>query len=195
MLTLKNRFVRDAASAFLCISLALSTQVFGQNIPKGIKYLGGPGFDDEAIKKVKGSWDNSMMITEEQITLSFKKNQLPMEEIPISNVTRITYGQATTRRVGKWIAVGILLAPVALFGIFHKSRQHRVLIEWTDGESRDRGMLMQVHKDQFVGLLNGLAFQSRQPIYSDADDKEWLFKNGVRAELDDQSSDDQGPGD
>ncbi len=44
-------------------------------------------------------------------------------------------------------------------------------------------------KDYFVGVLNDLAFRANKPIYADADDKEWLFKNGVKAELDNTPAD------
>ena len=59
-----------------------------------------------------------------------------------------------------------------------------VLVEWTDDQQRDRGILMQAHKDQFVGILNDLTFRTGKPIYADPDDREWLFKSGVKAELD-----------
>ena len=170
-------------SWFLCVVLVTTVPLHANSFPKGIKYLGGPGFPDN--KQVKDSWDNSLNITDKEITLGFRKNLIPAETFPVTSVKRITYGQATTRRVGQWVALGVLLAPVALLGIFHKSRQHRVLIEWTDDEQREKGMLMQLDKKVFVGILNDLSFRTSQPIYADAEDKEWLFKNGVKAELDD----------
>ena len=170
----------------LCLWLALLPSVYAESFPKGIKYLGGPGFPDK--KEVRDSWDNSLNVTEREITFAFRKNAIPSEIIPVLSVTRLTYGQATTRRVGKWVAVGIILAPIALVGIFHKSRQHRVLVEWTDEQKRERGLLMQVHKDWFVAVLNELTFRTAKPIYADSDDREWLFKNGVKAELDDTAT-------
>jgi hypothetical protein len=172
-------------SGILCVVLTFSVAAYGNNFPKGIKYLGGPGFPDH--KQIRDSWDNSLNITDSEITFGFRKNLIPSETIPVTSVKRITYGQATTRRVGRWVAVGVLLAPIALIGIFHKSRQHRVLVEWTDDQQRDRGMLMQAHKDQFVGVLNDLTFRTGKPVYADAEDREWLFKSGVKAELDDQA--------
>jgi len=169
-------------SVFLCLTLLATVPLQANSFPKGIKYLGGPGFPDN--KKVKDSWDNSLNVTDKEITLGFRKNLIPSETFPVASVKRITYGQATTRRVGQWVALGVLLAPVALIGIFHKSRQHRVLVEWTDAQQRDRAMLMQVDKKYFVGVLNDLTFRTGKPIYADADDKEWLFKSGVKAELD-----------
>ena len=168
--------------SIICLSLMFSIPVYGENFPKGIKYLGGPGFPDK--KEIRNSWDNSLNITDEEITLGFRKHLIETEAIPVTSITRITYGQATTRRVGRWVAVGILLAPVALVGIFHKSHQHRVLLEWIDDQERDRAMLMQVHKDHFVSVLNDLSFRTGEPIYADSEDREWLFRSGVRAKLD-----------
>ena len=174
--------MKTAMSMFLCLSLLLPTTLYGNSFPEGIKYLGGPGFQD--IEEVRDSWDNSLNITDNEITLGFRKNLIPSETFPTTAVTRITYGQATTRRVGKWVAAAILLAPLALVGIFHKSRQHRVLIEWADDQDRARSILMQVHKDHFVGVINDLTFRTGQSIWATADDQEWLFDQGVNAELD-----------
>jgi hypothetical protein len=45
-------------------------------------------------------------------------------------------------------------------------------------------MLMQVDKDYFVVVLNDLSFRTGKPVYADWEDKEWLFRHGVRTELD-----------
>jgi hypothetical protein len=42
-----------------------------------------------------------------------------------------------------------------------------------------------VDKRSIVSVLNDLSFRTRKSVYADEDDKEWLFKNGVKAELDD----------
>jgi hypothetical protein len=174
--------MRRMISMCLCVVLA-TLPLYANSYPKGIKYLGGPGFPDN--KQVKDSWDNSLNITDKEITFGFRKNLIPSEAFPVTAVKRITYGQATTRRVVDWVSVWSILAPIALVGLLHKSRQHRVLVEWTDSQQRERGMLMQVHKEHFVGLLYDLSFRTQKPIYADADDKEWLSRNGVKAELDD----------
>ncbi len=135
-----------------CVSLILPS-AYGENFPKGIKYLGGAGFADEDIKKVRKSWDNRLYVTEKEVTFGFKKDVIPPVTIPVDRVTRLTYGQATTRRVAKWVAVGVLLAPIALVGILHKSRQHLILVEWTDDQNRERGLQMKAHKKQFKGIL------------------------------------------
>ena len=59
-----------------------------------IKCLGGRGFPD--FGAVRNSWNNSLTITNDEITFGFRNNLIPRETIPISVLTRITYGQATT---------------------------------------------------------------------------------------------------
>ena len=150
-----------------------------------IKYLGGRGFPD--FGAVRNSWNNSLTITNNEITFGFRNNLIPSETIPISVLTRITYGQATTRRVAKWVVAGIFVTP-ALLGILHKSRQHYVLIEWIDAQEREREMLVKIHKYYFVGLLNELSFRTQKPIYTDSEDQEWLSERGVKAELAENST-------
>ena len=177
----------------VCLILIASVTSYGQHFPDGIKYLGGPGFPD--IEDIRDSWDNSLTIDDDSITLGFRKELIPNEVIPTSSVTRVTYGLATTRLARR--PPGLLLGPVALLGIFHRSRQHRVMLEWVDEwtvtqesgihlkQKRDRSILFQLHKDRFVAVLNDLTFRTGQPVYANAEDGEWLFNRGVPSELDD----------
>ena len=72
----------------VCLLLVASVTSYGQHFPKGIKYLGGPGFPD--IEDVRDSWDNSLTITDEEITLGFRKDLIPTEVITTSSITRMT---------------------------------------------------------------------------------------------------------
>jgi len=164
----------------VCLILIASVTSYGQHFPDGIKYLGGPGFPD--IEDIRDSWDNSLTIDDDSITFGFRKELIPNEVIPTSSVTRVTYGQATTRLARR--PAGLLLGPVALLGIFHRSRQHRVMLEWVDERERSRSILFQVHKDHFVAVLNDLTFRTGESVFANADDGEWLFDRGVASELD-----------
>jgi hypothetical protein len=68
---------------FLCVVLA-TLPLFANSFPKGIKYLGGPGFPDN--KQVKDSWDNSLNITDKEITLGFRKNLISSETFSVTSV-------------------------------------------------------------------------------------------------------------
>jgi len=73
-------------------------------------------------------WDNHLTITSDTITLTLKDKQ----EVVISakSVSGLSYGQEAHRRVGTMIALGILISPLALFGLMHKTRaalhRHRI---------------------------------------------------------------------
>jgi hypothetical protein len=76
--------MKIALSLTLCVTLVITSVPLAANsFPKGIKYLGGPGFPDN--KQVKDSWDNSLNITGKEITFGFKKNLIPSEMISASS--------------------------------------------------------------------------------------------------------------
>ena len=91
--------------------------------PDDIKFLGGAGFPD---MKGRESWDNSLVITPDSIVAEFADSAVPRTAIPLTALTQCLYGQAATRHVGAWVAAGVLIAPIALLGILHKSRNHFV---------------------------------------------------------------------
>lgn len=71
--------------------------------------------------------DNHLTGTSDKITLQLKDKQTL--ETPTSSVTGLSYGQEAHRRVGTMVAVGIAVTPIALFGLFHKTRLHLIGIE------------------------------------------------------------------
>jgi hypothetical protein len=83
----------------------------------------------------------------------------------------------------------VLLAPIALFGIFHKSRHHFVTISYTDG-GQERGAYFEANKDVIRNLLNTLSYRSKQRIYADEQDRKWLLTEGVMAQRDPESKGD-----
>jgi len=63
-------------------------------------------------------------------------------EIPPKSVTSLSYGQEAHRRVGTMVALAILVAPVALFGLFHKTRLHYIGIQYTTPDNKTGGILL-----------------------------------------------------
>ena len=144
----------------------------------GVKFLGGPGFPD---LKGKETWDNNLTLIADKIVFEFKDNAFPPIEAPLASVTLISYGQASTRHAGRWVAIGVLFAPIALLGVFHKSRKHNILISWTDEKGKERGAFMEVKKEHVRRLLNTLAFRTGKPVFADDQDRKWLMTEGVQA--------------
>lgn len=104
----------------LTLSLTLFCQpaAFAQGgVFKQIRYAGG------AIPtQVKpDDWGNSLAISPDKITLWIKGGQ--RIDIDPAKVSSLTYGQEAHRRIGTMIALGILLSPLALFGLLHVTKQ------------------------------------------------------------------------
>jgi hypothetical protein len=150
---------------FLAISLAL---VLGLSMPvsaKGnvfkVRYNAGM----LAIKFDPEDWDNKLMVTSEAILLELKDGQ--SLNIPPSSVTAISYGQEAHRRVGTMVTLAIIFSPVALFGLFHKTKLHYVGIEYSLPDGKKGGLLLQAHKDNYRGLLVALSGVTGKSVEQD----------------------------
>jgi len=117
-------------------------------------------------------WGNQLTVTSDTISLRLKDGQAL--EIPTSSVTGLSYGQEAHRRVGTMIALGILLAPLALFGLFHKTRLHFIGIEYTSAEGKKAGILLQGHKDNYRAMLMALRGATGAPVAVAEDDRKYV---------------------
>jgi hypothetical protein len=176
-----NQAQIDTAGAAAVIDLPDGGKAFRP----GIKYLGGIGFPDFHDHE---TWANGITITADSVISEFADTTFHRIAFPVTGVTKILYGQAASRHVGRWVAVGVLVAPIALLGMFHKSRHHFIALSWMDGEV-ERGVYLEANKELFRPLLNTLSFRSGRPIYSSKKDREWLMTKGVVTQLDPESKD------
>ncbi len=109
--------VMDLCKRLVAILLACSILTYAQgNTFTRVRYNGG----SVPSKVSPKDWDNKLTVTPEAITLELKDRV--KVEIPPKSVTSLSYGQEAHRRVGTMIALAVLVAPVALFGLFHKTR-------------------------------------------------------------------------
>ena len=95
-----------------------------------------------------------MTVTSDMITLSLKDGKTL--ELPPKSVTSLSYGQEAHRRVGTIVALAVLVAPVALFGLFHKTRLHYIGIQYTTPGNKSAGILLQGDKDNYRAILVAL---------------------------------------
>jgi hypothetical protein len=103
-------------------------------------------------------------------------------DIPPKSVISLSYGQEAHRRVGTMIALAILVAPVALFGLFHKTRLHYIGIQYTDGSSKSAGILLQGDKDNYRAILVALQGVTGVPVSVSEKDREFV-PVGVKSEV------------
>src|SRR6185437_12145494 len=117
-------------------------------------------------------WNNHLTVTSDTITLKLKDGQ--QVEIPTKSVTGLSYGQEAHRRVGTMIALGILVSPVALFGLMHKTRLHYIGVEYSTADSKKAGLLFQGDKDNYRAILTALEGSTGAPLSVSEKDREYV---------------------
>jgi hypothetical protein len=153
------------------VLLALSTTLYATsqgNSWNKVRYNGGT----LQTKVDPKDWNNHLTVTSDTITLKLKDGQ--QVEIPTKSVTGLSYGQEAHRRVGTMIALGILVSPVALFGLMHKTRLHFIGIEYTTPDSKKAGLLLQGDKDNYRAILTALEGSTGAPLSVSEKDREYV---------------------
>ena len=141
-----------------------------------VRYNGG-SVDSKVSPK---DWDNQLTVTSDAITLALKDSQ--KVDIPPKSVTSLSYGQEAHRRVGTMVALAVLVAPVALFGLFHKTRLHYIGIQYTTPDGKTAGILLQGDKDDYRAILVALQGVTGVPVSVAEKDREFV-PVGVKTEV------------
>jgi PEGA domain-containing protein len=152
------------------VLLALTTAVYASegNSWNKVRYNGGT----LQTKVDPKDWNNHLTVTSDSITLKLKDGQ--QVEIPAKSVTGLSYGQEAHRRVGTMIALGILVSPVALFGLMHKTRLHFIGIEYSTADGKKAGLLLQGDKDNYRAILTALEGSTGAPLSVSEKDREYV---------------------
>src|SRR5713226_6985673 len=157
------------ARQLLAFILCFSFLAFAQgNSWDRVRYNGG-SLNSKVNPK---DWNNHLSVTSDVITFKTKDGQVL--EIPTKSVTGLSYGQEAHRRVGTMVALAILVAPVALFGLFHKTRLHYIGIEFTTPDSKTGGILLQGDKDNYRAILVALQGVTGVPVAVGEKDREFV---------------------
>lgn len=98
--------------------------------------------------------DGRLFVSPEAIRLVMKQG----EELTIApkDVTALSYGKEASRRVKLWVTLGILVSPVALFGLFAKKKNHFVGIEYKDAEGKAGAIMVRADKKEYRAVLSSL---------------------------------------
>ncbi len=72
--------------------------------------------------------------------------------IPGEKIERITGGEFAKRRVGLAVALGILVAPLALFTLFSKKKIENFGIEYLNDKNKSDAILIQTGKKESYGM-------------------------------------------
>ena len=158
-----------ACRRLLAFFLACALAAYGQgNTFTKVRYNGG----SVASRVDPKDWNNKLTVTADAITLETKDNV--KVEIPPKSVTSLSYGQEAHRRVGTMVALAILVAPVALFGLFHKTRLHYIGIQYSTPDGKNAGILLQGDKDNYRAVLVALQGVTGASVSVSEKDREFV---------------------
>jgi hypothetical protein len=157
--------VRQAITLMLVSALVAQAQ--GNSFNR-VRYNGGT----LSSKVSPHDWDNKLTITADLITLQLKNGA--KVEIPPKTVTPLSYGQETHRRVGTMVALAILVAPVALFGLFHKTQLHFVGIQYSTSDNKKAGILLQGDEDNYRTIIVALQSVTSVPMAVSEKDRQFF---------------------
>jgi hypothetical protein len=157
--------IKRLLALLLCCAVTVWSQ--GNSFEK-VRYNGG-SVDSKVDPK---DWNNHLTVTSDLITLALKDGK--KVEIPAKSVTSLSYGQEAHRRVGTMVALAILVAPVALFGLFHKTRLHYIGVQYTTPDNKSAGILLQGDKDNYRAILVALQGVTGIPVTVGEKDREFV---------------------
>ena len=98
-------------------------------------------------------WNNTLTVNRDVIRFT-TRDSLTVEVSPDS-VVGVTYSRDAKRHAALMATLGILVSPIALFGLFHKQRWHFIGIQWQRDGKRD-GILIQGADKNYRAILFAL---------------------------------------
>src|SRR5690242_11641437 len=159
------RHFHGALAVILCCSILAYAE--GNTFTR-VRYNGG----SVPSKVSPKDWDNTLTVHPDAITLALKDKA--RVDIPSKSVTSLSYGLEAHRRVGTMIALAVLVAPVALFGLFHKTRLHYIGIQYNTPDGKSGGILLQGDKDNYRAMLVALQGVSGVPVSVSEKEREYV---------------------
>ena len=101
-------------------------------------------------------------MTGDAITLQIGLRQIL--RLKPTQVTALSYGQEAHRRVADMVALSLLVTPLALFGILHKSKAHFVGIEYKGDDGKTGAVLLEADKNNYRAILLVLKTVTGKPV-------------------------------
>jgi hypothetical protein len=133
--------------AAVCLLLLFPTAALPQSNAFNVRYLGG----SVQTKTDKDDWHNNLVILSDEIRVELRDGQ--KLSVDPKSVTSISYGREATRHVARWVALGILVHPIAALALFNENVKHYVSIEYETADGKKGGLLIQTHKDNYRNVL------------------------------------------
>jgi hypothetical protein len=150
---------RRVVAYCLCFLLSLSTPLLAAaSVWKKIRYQGGT--IDAIVNPF--DWNTQLTASAKQVELNFAGRKTVT--ISVADITALSYGQRAYRRVADMAALSVVVTPIALFGILHKSKDHLIGIEFKTPAGQQGAVLLMVHKDNYRELVLTLQAMTGKPV-------------------------------
>jgi hypothetical protein len=108
-------------------------------------------------------WNTILTITPDAIVFVFAHRQTL--RISPARVVSISYGQEAHRRVGEMVALSVMMInPLALFGLLHKSKDHFIGIQFQGDDGKPAGLLLEADKNNYRAILSALTAVTGKPV-------------------------------
>ena len=133
-----------------------------------VRYNGGP----VQTKVDPKDWNNTLTITPELIEFTLNDGQ--NVRVSPQQVTGLTYGQEAHRHVALMTSLGVIVTPLALFGLFHMQRLHFIGVEYAAGDSAHGGLLIQGANDNYRAILFSLKSVTGKTVQTNAEDAKYV---------------------
>jgi hypothetical protein len=133
-----------------------------------VRYNGGP------IKSSVGPKDWNNTFTVSPTVIRFVTGDKKSFEVAPSEVTALSYGGEAHRHVAMFVSLGIVVAPIALFGLLHKQRLHFIGIEYAKADSTKGGLLIQGADQNYREMLFQLKSVTGKTVLASDKDKQDL---------------------
>ena len=141
-----NRTLKHISSA-VCLVLLIPSLALPQVSRFDVRYLAG----SLETRTDRDEWRNKLVILSDEIRVELRDGQ--KVSVEPKTVTSISYGREATRHVARWVALGILVQPVAALAMFNENVKHYVSVEYETSERKKGGLLIQTHKSNYRNVL------------------------------------------
>ena len=102
----------------VCLLLLIQTVALAQASGFKVRYLAG----SVETRTDRDDWRNNLVILTDEIRVELKDGQ--RLTVDPKSVTSISYGREATRHVARWVALGMLVHPIAALAIFNENVKH-----------------------------------------------------------------------
>lgn len=136
----------------LTISLATLFAFCSASFASSLKVNGKCLNENSKMVKCSISTDGNMI----DIDYKAKKYSHLDTTVPAEKINRISMGEYSRRRVGESVALGILVSPLALFGLMSKKKRDTFGIEYQDAKDQPNMSFIQVKKKYGHALKTAL---------------------------------------